>query len=128
VTTATISGRRKAHDRRTARLRRHRRVRKNVIGVPARPRLAIFRSARHIYVQVIDDTTGRTLASASSLDADVRGTKGKKSDVAKRVGAVIAERLKAAGVTKIAFDRGGYAYHGRIAALADAAREGGLEF
>jgi large subunit ribosomal protein L18 len=128
VTTATISGRRKAQGRRTARMRRHRRVRKNVIGSSARPRLAVFRSARHIYVQVIDDTTGRTIASASTLDASLRSNTGKKSELAKGVGTLIAERLKAAGVTKVAFDRGGYAYHGRIAALADAAREGGLDF
>lgn len=128
MTTATISGRRKSQDRRRARLRRHRRVRKNVVGSPARPRLTVFRSARHIYVQVIDDTTGRTIASASTLDASIKGTKNVKKDNAARVGALIAERLKAVGTTKVAFDRGGYAYHGRIAALADAAREGGLEF
>jgi large subunit ribosomal protein L18 len=128
MTTATISGRRKSHDRRRARLRRHRRVRKNVIGSTERPRLTVFRSARHIYVQVIDDTTGRTIASASTLDAALKGMKSAKKDSAARVGALIAERLKATGTTKVAFDRGGYAYHGRIAALADAAREGGLEF
>ena len=128
MTTATISGRRKSHDRRRARLRRHRRVRKSVIGSPERPRVTVFRSARHIYVQVIDDTTGRTIASASTLDASLKGTKSAKKDSAARVGALIAERVKAAGVTKVAFDRGGYAYHGRIASLADAAREGGLEF
>jgi large subunit ribosomal protein L18 len=128
MTTATISGRRKSHDRRRARLRRHRRVRKSVIGSPQRPRVTVFRSARHIYVQVIDDTTGRTIASASTLDASLKGTKNAKKDNAARVGALIAERVKATGITKVAFDRGGYAYHGRIAALADAAREGGLEF
>jgi large subunit ribosomal protein L18 len=128
MTTATISGRRKSHDRRRARLRRHRRVRKSVIGSADRPRLAVFRSARHIYVQVIDDTTAKTIASASTLDASLKGTKNAKKDSAAKVGALIAERVKAAGVTKVAFDRGGYAYHGRIAALADAAREGGLEF
>lgn len=128
MTTATISGRKRAEGRRRARTRRHARVRKNVIGVASRPRLAVFRSARHIYVQVVDDTTGKTLASASTLDATLRGGDGKKTDRAKKVGALIAERAKAAGVSKVAFDRGGYAYHGRIAALADAAREGGLEF
>jgi large subunit ribosomal protein L18 len=128
VTTATISGRRKSHDRRRARLRRHRRVRKSVIGSADRPRLAVFRSARHIYVQVIDDTTAKTIASASTLDASLKGAKNAKKDSAAKVGALSAERVKAAGVTKVAFDRGGYAYHGRIAALADAAREGGLEF
>jgi large subunit ribosomal protein L18 len=128
MTTATISGRRKSHDRRRARLRRHRRVRKSVIGSPQRPRVTVFRSARHIYVQVIDDTSGRTIASASTLDASLKGAKNAKKDSAARVGTLIAERVKAAGITKVAFDRGGYAYHGRIAALADAAREGGLEF
>ncbi len=93
-----------------------------------RPRLAVFRSARHIYVQLIDDTTGRTLTSASTLDAALRDAKDNKTARAKAVGSLIAERAKAAGVTRVAFDRGGYAYHGRIAALADAAREGGLEF
>ncbi len=129
MTTSTISGRKRAEGRRTARIRRHTRVRKNVSGVASRPRLAVFRSARHIYAQVVDDTSGRTLAAASTLDESLRGTKsGPKKDQAKQVGALIAERAKAAGVTKVAFDRGGYAYHGRIAALADAAREGGLEF
>ena len=127
MTTATISGRRKSADRRRARLRRHRRVRKNVIGSAGRPRLTVFRSARHIYVQVIDDTTGRTLASASTLDPALKGTKTAKKDNAAKVGALIAERVKAAGVTKVAFDRGGYAYHGRVAAVAEAAREAGLE-
>ncbi len=88
----------------------------------------MFRSARHIYAQVVDDTTGRTLASASTLDKTLRGGSGKKSERAKKVGALIAERAKAAGVSAVAFDRGGFQYHGRIAALADAAREGGLEF
>ena len=109
-------------------MRRHQRVRKQVSGSLDRPRLAVFRSARHIYVQLIDDTTGRTIASASTLDASLRGAKDNKTARAKNVGALIAERAKAAGVTRVAFDRGGYMYHGRIAALADAAREGGLEF
>jgi large subunit ribosomal protein L18 len=103
-------------------------VRKRVIGQPERPRLAVFRSARHIYVQVVDDTTGKTLASASTLDTSLRGQKDKKTERAKAVGGLIAQRAKDAGVTTVAFDRGGNAYHGRIAALADAAREGGLEF
>jgi large subunit ribosomal protein L18 len=88
----------------------------------------VFRSARHIYVQVIDDTAGRTLVAASTLDPSLRDLTANKTERAKRVGALIAERLKAAGITKVSFDRGGFAYHGRIAALADAAREGGLEF
>lgn len=128
MTTATISGRKRAFGRRTARLRRHRRVRKRVGGSANRPRLAIFRSARHIYAQIVDDTTGRTLASASTLDADLRSTNGDKKARAARVGTLIAERAKAAGVSRVAFDRGGFAYQGRIASLADAAREGGLEF
>jgi large subunit ribosomal protein L18 len=103
-------------------------VRKRVIGVANHPRLAVFRSARHIYVQVIDDTSGRTLASASTLDGSLRGDKKAKSDAAKSVGALIAERAKAAGVTRVVFDRGGYAYHGRVAKLAEGARGGGLEF
>ncbi len=128
MTTATISGRKRAYGRRTARLRRHRRVRKRVDGSANRPRLAVFRSARHIYAQIVDDTSGRTLASASTLDADLRSADGDKKARAARVGALIAERAKAAGVSRVQFDRGGFAYQGRIASLADAAREGGLEF
>lgn len=109
-------------------MRRHKRVRKRIVGTGDRPRLAVFRSARHIYAQIIDDTTGKTLASASTLDADLRSAGGEKIERAKRVGALLAERAKSAGVTQVAFDRGGFAYHGRLAALADAAREGGLEF
>ena len=128
MTTATMSGRRKARDRRRARVRRHRRVRKRVTGVPGLPRLAVFRSARHIYAQIVDDTTRRTLVAASTLDASLRGDKKAKSEAAKAVGALIADRAKAAGVARVVFDRGGYAYHGRVASLADGAREGGLEF
>lgn len=128
MTTATISGRRRSHGRRVARMRRHRRVRKRVVGTPDRPRLCIFRSARHIYAQVVDDTTGRTIVTASTLDPDLRNASGKKTERAKRVGAVLAERAKAAGVGRVSFDRGGFEYHGRVAALADAAREGGLQF
>ena len=128
MTTATMSGRSKAHDRRQARVRRHRRVRKRVVGVSDHPRLCIFRSARHIYAQIVDDTSGRTLASASSLDASLREAKGAKRESAKSVGALVAERARATGITRVAFDRGGYAYHGRVASLADGAREGGLEF
>ncbi len=127
--TATVSGRTRSRDRRVARTRRHRRVRKRVIGQPERPRLVVYRSARHIYVQIVDDTAGRTLASASTLDAGLReNAQGKKSERAKAVGTLIAQRAKDAGIARVAFDRGGNAYHGRIAALADAAREGGLEF
>jgi large subunit ribosomal protein L18 len=114
--------------RRTSRTRRHLRVRKKVSGSTARPRLVVFRSTRHIYVQVVDDAAARTLVSASSLDAGVRGSDGDKKSLAAAVGRLVAERAKAAGIDKVVFDRGGYRYHGRIAALADAAREGGLEF
>ena len=93
-----------------------------------RPRLSIHRSGRHIYAQVIDDAQGRTVASASTLDKDVRGTTGATADAAKAVGLRVAERAKAAGVTAVVFDRGGFLFHGRVKALADAAREGGLEF
>ncbi|HVE92766.1 MAG TPA: 50S ribosomal protein L18 [Actinomycetota bacterium] len=123
-----LSARNKAQERRLSRVRRHRRVRKRVLGMPERPRLVVFRSARHIYAQVIDDVAGRTLASASSLDASLRGEQARKAESAKRVGSIVAERAKAAGVEKVAFDRGGYAYHGRVAALAEGAREGGLQF
>jgi large subunit ribosomal protein L18 len=118
-----------AQDRQKARQRRHRRVRKKVSGTPERPRLAVFRSNRHIVAQVIDDTTGRTLAAASSLEASVRsaGPTGNRTAAA-TVGKLLAERALAAGVTKVAFDRGGYLYHGRVATLAGAAREAGLEF
>jgi large subunit ribosomal protein L18 len=114
--------------RRTSRTRRHLRVRKKVTGSTARPRLVVFRSTRHIYVQVVDDAAARTLVSASTLDDGVRGSDGDKKSLAAAVGRLIAERAKAAGIDKVVFDRGGYRYHGRIAALADAAREGGLEF
>ena len=118
------SGNKKA----VARKRRHTRVRKKVSGTAARPRLVVNRSARHVFVQVVDDTTGRTLASASSMEADLRKSANDKSDKAKEVGKLVASRAKSAGVNAVVFDRGGYKYHGRIAALADGAREGGLEF
>ena len=114
--------------RRTSVAKRHSRLRKKVQGTPERPRLAVKRSARHIVVQLIDDLAGHTLASASSLEADVRGLDGDKKARATAVGKLVAERAREAGVTAVVFDRGGYDYHGRIAALADAAREGGLEF
>jgi large subunit ribosomal protein L18 len=110
----------------TQRLRRHRRVRAKVSGTADRPRLSVYRSNRGIAAQVIDDVAGRTLASASSLDKDVAGTK--RGEAPAAVGKLVAERAKAAGVTGVVFDRGGYLYHGRVKALADAAREGGLEF
>ena len=114
--------------RRTSRTRRHLRVRKKVSGSTARPRLVVFRSTRHIYVQVVDDLASRTLVSASTLDDGVRGSEGDKKVLAAAVGRLVAERAKAAGIDKVVFDRGGYRYHGRIAALADAARVGGLSF
>ena len=115
-------------NRREARVRRHRRVRKKLRGTTARPRLTVFRSLGHTYAQVIDDTTGRTLAAAATVEADVRGGNTGNVAAAKAVGTRLAERAKAAGVTTVVFDRGGFRYHGRVAALADAARAGGLEF
>jgi len=109
-----------------ARVRRHLRVRKKVAGTATRPRLVVNRSARHIFVQVVDDTVGRTLASASTLDESIRSAEGDKTAKAKLVGALVAERAKNAGITAVVFDRGGYQYHGRVAALADSAREAGL--
>ena len=111
-----------------SRMRRQLRGRKKIFGAQDRPRLVVTRSARHISAQVIDDTAGRTLASASSMEATLRTASGDKSDKAKQVGGLIAERAKAAGVGRVVFDRAGHKYHGRIAALADGAREGGLGF
>ena len=110
-----------------ARQRRHRRVRKRVRGTAERPRLAVFRSNRHITAQVIDDTAGRTLAAASTVEADLRSRPTGNKDAATRVGRLVAERARSAGVTRVVFDRGGFLYHGRVAAVADAAREAGLE-
>ena len=114
--------------RRVSRLRRHNRLRKRVAGTAERPRLVVKRSSRHIHVQVVDDTVGRTLVSASTLDASLKGAEGDKSALARQVGALVAERAKTAGITAVVFDRGGNRYAGRIAALADGAREGGLDF
>ncbi|MEV6623723.1 50S ribosomal protein L18 [Amycolatopsis sp. NPDC051106] len=114
--------------RRVAKARRHFRLRKKVSGTDQRPRLVVKRSSRHIAVQVIDDLAGHTLASASTLEADLRSFDGDKKAKAAKVGELVAERAKNAGITAVVFDRGGNAYHGRIAALADAAREAGLEF
>ena len=118
-----------AKARREGRIRRHRRVRKHVHGTSQRPRLAVYRSNKHISAQVIDDERGHTLAAASSTETDLRsaGTGGSVAAAA-RVGALVAERAKAAGVSAVVFDRGGYAYHGRVAAVAEAARNGGLDF
>jgi large subunit ribosomal protein L18 len=108
------------------RSRRHFRVRKRVTGTPARPRLVVNRSTRHVFAQVVDDTSGRTLAAASTMEADVRALAGDKTAKARMVGELVAQRAAAAGVGLVVFDRGGYQYHGRVAAVADGAREGGL--
>jgi large subunit ribosomal protein L18 len=118
-----------AQIRRESRITRHRRVRKKVHGTATRPRLAVFRSNKHVVAQVIDDDTGRTLAAASTAEADQRASgNGSTVEAATRIGQLIAERAKAAGIDSVVFDRGGFIYHGRIAALATAAREAGLEF
>jgi large subunit ribosomal protein L18 len=121
-----------AQFRMTPRQRRHRRVRGKVSGTPLRPRLNVFRSSMHIYAQVIDDTQGVTLAAAGSHESAIRaqlgGDEATKTTAAIAVGKLVAERAKAAGIEKVAFDRGGYLYHGRVKALADAAREAGLDF
>ena len=112
-----------------SRRRRHHRVRKKISGTPERPRLAVFRSNRHLVLQVIDDVAGRTLAAASTVEPDVRGAGSTGSvEAATRVGRLLGERAGAAGVTKVVFDRGGFLFHGRVKAAADAAREAGLEF
>ena len=116
-----------AKARREGRIRRHRRVRKKVHGTAARPRLAVHRSNKHITAQVIDDRSGRTLAAASTTEVDLRGGVTGNKAAATQVGKLLAERAKAAGVTKVVFDRGGNLYHGRVAAVADAARDAGLE-
>jgi len=130
--TATLLKRRNgggtAAARRVGRARRHFRIRKNVRGTAERPRLVVTRSLRHITAQVVDDLKGHTLASASSLDTSIRGVDGDKSATARKVGTLLAERAQAAGISAVVFDRGGNRYAGRIAALADAAREAGLKF
>jgi large subunit ribosomal protein L18 len=110
------------------RIRRHRRIRKRLAGTAERPRLAVFRSNKHISAQIVDDLAGHTLASASTVETDLRGSSGGTIDAAKAVGTLVASRAKAAGITTVVFDRGGFTYHGRVAALADAARAEGLEF
>ena len=114
--------------RRLSLTRRHARLRKKVSGTAQRPRLVVNRSSRHLHVQLVDDLTGRTLAAASSMEADVRAVDGDKKARAAKVGELVADRAKAAGIGRVVFDHGGRGYHGRIAALADAAREAGLEF
>ncbi|TQM62098.1 50S ribosomal protein L18 [Humibacillus xanthopallidus] len=109
-----------------ARIRRQVRGRKKIAGTPARPRLVVSRSSRHLFVQVVDDTVGKTVASASTMEADLRAFDGDKTAKAKRVGELVAARAKDAGVESVVFDRGGNKYHGRVAAIAEGAREGGL--
>ena len=109
-----------------ARMRRQVRGRKKIAGTAARPRLVVSRSSRHVFVQVVDDTNGRTVASASTMEADLRSFEGDKTAKARKVGELLAERARSAGVEAVVFDRGGNKYHGRIAAIADGAREGGL--
>jgi large subunit ribosomal protein L18 len=124
----SLSQHKRMSSRSASRLRRQVRVRTKVFGAPERPRLVVTRSARHISAQVIDDTQGRTLAAASTMEAALRAAAGNKSDKAKQVGGLVAERAKQAGIESVVFDRAGYKYHGRVAALADGAREGGLGF
>jgi large subunit ribosomal protein L18 len=114
--------------RSASRTKRHERIRLRLAGTPERPRLAVFRSLNHIYAQVIDDRSGQTLAAASSLEPGLRGAEGTKTADAKRVGQLVAERAKAAGVGQVVFDRAGFQYHGRVRSLAEAAREAGLDF
>ncbi len=120
----------KKKPRNESRLHRHQRVRRKIVGTPERPRLNVFRSHNHIYAQVIDDTTGRTLAAASTLDPDIKSKAGNGGNMAAaaQAGALIAARAMAADIKKVVFDRGGYLYHGRVKALADAARKEGIEF
>ena len=126
---ARASGRVRSHTNRTTagRVRRHLRVRKKVTGSASRPRLVVNRSARHMFAQIVDDSVGRTLAAASTLDPAIRTAEGDKTAKARRVGELLAQRAKDAGIQAVVLDRGGYRYHGRIAALADGARESGLK-
>ena len=117
----------KRPDTKAKRLRRHKRIRAKVSGTPERPRLNVFRSERHIYAQIIDDTTGVTLCSASTVEKGFEGL-GSNKEAAKKVGMAVAERAKAKGINAVVFDRGGYIYHGRVQELAEGAREGGLDF
>jgi large subunit ribosomal protein L18 len=116
----------RARSKAAARVRRHVRGRKRISGTSERPRLVVSRSSRHLFVQVVDDSAGRTVASASTMEADLRSFEGDKTAKAKKVGELIADRVKSTGVVSVVFDRGGNKYHGRVAAIADGAREGGL--
>ena len=111
-----------------ARRKRHERIRLHLAGTDVRPRLAVFRSLNHIYAQVIDDTSGRTLVTASTVEKELRGSKATKTEEAAQIGKLVAERAKAAGIERVVFDRAGFRYHGRIKSLADAARDAGLDF
>ncbi|GAA1350556.1 50S ribosomal protein L18 [Arthrobacter koreensis] len=122
----SINKKRNSKSKSASRSRRQLRIRKRIAGTAARPRLVVNRSARHVFVQVVDDSRGVTVASASTMEADLRSMEGDKTAKSKRVGELVAERAKAAGVEAVVFDRGGNRYHGRIAAVADGAREGGL--
>ncbi len=126
---ARVTGRVRSRTHLTAagRVRRHLRVRKKVAGTAGRPRLVVNRSARHMFAQIVDDTAGRTLAAASSMDPAIRAAEGDKTAKARLVGELLAQRAAQAGIAAVVFDRGGYRYHGRVAALADGAREGGLK-
>ncbi len=115
-------------DRKAIRAKKHYRIRKNISGTAQCPRLAVYRSIKHIYAQLIDDVGGVTLAAASTLDASLKGVNGGNKEAAKKTGLLLAENAKAKGISQVIFDRGGLKYHGRIAALADGAREGGLDF
>lgn len=118
----------KKEDKNKARLKRHLRVRKKIQGTTARPRLNVFRSSKHMYAQIIDDINGVTLVSASTVDKELTEQNGGNVDAARKVGELLAQRAKANGIEQVVFDRGGYLYHGRVKALADAAREAGLVF
>jgi large subunit ribosomal protein L18 len=118
----------KRKNKEEARQARHARVRKKISGTPETPRLCVYRSLKNIYAQIIDDTTGKTLVSASTLDAELKANYGGNKEAAKAVGALIAKKALEAGISEVVFDRGGYVYHGRVAELAEAAREGGLKF
>jgi len=126
MATSGLAARIRRGDKKVARSRRHLRVRKKISGTSGRPRLVVTRSTRHVFVQVVDDDAGRTLASASTMEPDLRSFDGDKTAKARRVGELVAERAKAAGIESVVFDRGGNRYHGRVAAIADGAREGGL--
>ncbi|MQA83214.1 MAG: 50S ribosomal protein L18 [Streptosporangiales bacterium] len=123
----TLLRRKRTPGRSAARVRRHLRIRKRISGTAARPRLIVTRSSRHIFAQLVDDTAGHTLVSASTLDPSIRGAQEDKTAKARKVGELVAQRAKEKDISSVVFDRAGYRYHGRIAALADAAREGGLQ-